>query len=219
MEFRPDHIFSAVLGSKLLLVAGHWHDFLSYPLADAQRYSSADRQFRTDGARPGHLRRSALHDVEADALAGHSGCGGARMGFGSGNSDVGLFFRWLRLTGVPPPVPWGVVFHSRWAALWNGTPLGVKLQPVQLYLFAVQLAFVPVAALVAASAVASQEKSLGGMAAYFPAWRNSSSTSIAAANRLLVLGGALSLTQAIDFCMVVLGALLLLEKRPVRLRT
>jgi prolipoprotein diacylglyceryltransferase len=37
-------------------------------------------------------------------------------------------------------------------------------------------------------------------------------------NRLLVFGGPLSLTQAVDFCMVVLGALLLLERRPARLR-
>lgn len=32
-------------------------------------------------------------------------------------------------------------------------------------------------------------------------------------NRLLILDGALSLTQAIDFCLVIVGALLLLERR------
>ena len=38
-------------------------------------------------------------------------------------------------------------------------------------------------------------------------------------DRLLILSGALSLTQAIEFCLVVIGALLLMEKRPTRLAT
>ena len=48
---------------------------------------------------------------------------------------------------------------------------------------------------------------LAGMAGFFLSFYR-------ADDRLLVLGGALSLTQAIDFFLVVLGAVLLLEQRP-----
>ncbi len=117
--------------------------------------------------------------------------------------------------GRPTSAPWGVIFHSRWAALWNGTPLGVKLQPVQLYLFAVQLGLC-LSLLWWLPRRRQPGELLGSWLLVFGLVEFSLNY-YRGENRLLVLGGALSLTQAIDFCMVVLGALLLLEQRPARL--
>jgi len=108
-------------------------------------------------------------------------------------------------------MPWGIVFHSRWAAMWNSTPLEIRLQPVQLYLGAIQL----VACLLLLWWLPRRKQDgelaggyllLMGLAQFFLDFYRGD-------NRLLVLHGAISLTQAIDFGMVIVGALLLLERR------
>ena len=43
--------------------------------------------------------------------------------------------------GSPTTLPWGVVYRSRLAALWSGTPLGVRLHPTQLYEALLELLF------------------------------------------------------------------------------
>jgi phosphatidylglycerol:prolipoprotein diacylglycerol transferase len=93
--------------------------------------------------------------------------------------------------------------------LWSGTPLGIRLHPVQLYLCALELALC--AGLLwwlpqrrQAGEMAGGWLLLSGLGQFFlDLYRGN--------NRLMVFGAALSLTQAIDFCMVVLGGLLLLE--------
>ena len=127
---------------------------------------------------------------------------------------LGCFFAGCDF-GRPTSAPWGLVFHSRWAAMWNETPLDVRLQPVQLYLCAVQLAlcllllwWLPRRR--QPGELAGAWMLLAGMAEFFLSFYR-------ADDRLLVLGGALLLTQAIDyFFLVVLGAVLLLEQRPAR---
>ena len=90
----------------------------------------------------------------------------------------------------------------------------IRLQPVQLYLCALQLALCLLllwwlprrrqpGELVGAWML------LFGLAQFFLDFYRGD-------DRLLVLAETLSLTQAIDFCLVVLGALLLLEQRPDR---
>ena len=203
-------VLSAILGTRLLLIAGNWHDFLSYPMvmlsmAIPQTVGTVLTEIGL-GASGGLLymtvkRMPWLRTLDSAAPG---------WALGQAMLALGCFFAGCDY-GRPTAMPWGVAFHSRWAAMWNGTPLGVKLQPVQLYLFAMQLmlcllllSWLPrmrqSGELVGAYLFAS------GLAGFFLDFNFGD-------NRLLIFGGALSLTQAIDFCLVAIGALLLLERR------
>lgn len=208
-------VFTAVVGSKLLLVAGHWHDFLSYPLlmlsitvpktvdsvlTELGLGLSAGLLYMT-------LKRMPWLDTLDAAAPG--------LALGQAILALGCFFAGCDY-GRPTSLPWGVTFHSRWAALWNGTPLNVKLQPVQLYLFAVQMALCLLllwwlARRRQAGELVGVWLLVSGLARFFLDFYLGD-------NRLMIFSGALSLAQAIDFFLVVIGALTLLEQRPVRPR-
>lgn len=203
-------IFSAVLGSRLLMIAGHLHDFLAYPLLMLSiTIPRTINDVLTElglGACAGLLymtvkRMPWLTTLDAAAPA---------WALGQAILMLGCFFAGCDY-GRPTAMPWGIAFHSRWAAMWNGTPLDVRLQPVQLYLCALQLALCllllwwlprhrqP-------GELAGAWMFLSGLAQFFLDFYRGN-------NRLMIFGGALSLTQAIDFCLVVVGALLLMEHR------
>ena len=209
-------IFTAVLGSKLLLISGHWHDFFAYPLlmlsiSLPRTVDSVLTQIGL-GLFAGLLymtlkRMPWLDTFDAAAPA---------WALGQAILALGCFFAGCDY-GRPTSLPWGVVFHSRWAALWNTTPLNTRLQPVQLYLFAVQAALCLLllwwlpkrrqpGELAGAWMLAS------GLAGYFLDF-------LLGSDRLMIVSGAVSLSQAISFCLVVIGALLLMEKRSPRLAT
>ncbi|MES2220326.1 MAG: prolipoprotein diacylglyceryl transferase family protein [Acidobacteriota bacterium] len=209
-------IFTAVLGSKLLLVAGHWHDFLSYPflmlsISIPQTVDSVVTQIGlglSAGLLYMTLKRMPWLDTFDAAAPGWA--------VGQAILALGCFFAGCDY-GRPTSLPWGIAFHSRWAAVWNGTPLNIKLQPIQLYLCAIQLAlcwllwwWLP------------QRRQPGELAGV---WLLASGLTrffmdfFLGGDRLMTLSGALSLTQAIDFFLVILGALLLIEKRPARSAT
>ncbi len=203
-------IFSAILGSRLLMIAGHWHDFLSYPLLMLSLTIPATiNSVLTElglGACAGLLymtlkRMPWLPTLDAAAPA---------WALGQAILMLGCFFAGCDY-GRPTAMPWGVVFHSRWAAMWNGTPLDVRLHPVQLYLCAVELALCGLLLWWLPRRRQPGElvggwMFLSGLAQFFLDFYRGD-------NRLLIFGGALSLTQGIDFCLVIVGALLLLEHR------
>ncbi len=208
-------VFTAVLGSKLLLVAGHWHDFLSYPfLMLSMKIPQTVDSVLTElglGISAGLLYMTLKRMpwlIAFDAVAPGWALGQAILA-------LGCFFAGCDY-GRPTSVPWGVAFHSRWAALWNGTPLNVRLQPLQLYLFAVQLAlcllllwWLPRRR--QAGELAGAWMLTSGLAGFFLDFYRGD-------NRLMIFSGALSLAQAIAFCLVAIGALMLLEQRPARSR-
>lgn len=206
-------ILSAVIGSKLLLIVGHWRDFLSYPLlmlslSVPQTVDSLLTEMGL-GLLAGLLymtlrRMPWLPALDAAAPA---------WALGQSIRMLGCFFAGCSY-GRPTRAPWGVTFHSKWATLWNNTPLGVRLQPVQLEFCAVDLAL----ALLLLwwlprrrqpGELAGGWLLLGGLAQYFLDFYRGE-------ERLMILGGAVSLTQAIAFFMVVVGGLLLLERPPAR---
>lgn len=202
-------IVSAVLGSRLLLIFSHWHDFLSYPLvmlsiAIPRTVNSVLTELGL-GACAGLLymtlkRMPWLRTLDAAAPG---------WALGQAILMLGCFFAGCDY-GRPTAMPWGVVFHSRWAAMWNGTPLEVKLQPVQIYVCAVELALCLLLTWWLprrrqTGELAGAYLMLAGVAQFFLDFYRGE-------NRLLLLHGAVSLTQAIDFGMVIFGGLLLLER-------
>jgi phosphatidylglycerol:prolipoprotein diacylglycerol transferase len=205
-------IFSGVLGLRLILIAGHWHDFLAYPMLmlSVAIPCSVDSVLMELGIGifAGLLymtwkRMPWLTTLDAAAPAWALGQGILMLGCLLAGCDYGR----------PTTVPWSIVFHSRWAAMWNGTPLGIPLHPVQLYLCCMELAlcllllwWVPRRR--QPGELAGAWMLLSGMAQFFLDFYRGD-------NRLLIFAGAVSLTQAIDFCLVIAGALLLLERRQI----
>jgi phosphatidylglycerol---prolipoprotein diacylglyceryl transferase len=209
-------IFTAVLGSKLLLVVGHWNDFISYPLLMLSLTFPQTVNFVLTQLGLGLF--AALLYMTLKGMPWLATLDAATPGWALGQAilALGCFFAGCNF-GLPTSLPWGVVFHSRWAALWNGTPLNIKLQPVQLYFVAVQLAlcllllwWLPKRR--QAGELAGTWLLISGLTQFFLDF-------FLGGNRLLIFSGTLSLTQAIDFFLVVIGATILLEQRPVRSST
>lgn len=203
-------IFSAALGSRLLMVAGHWHDFLAYPLLMLSiTVPRTVNDVLTEiglGACAGLLymtlkRMPWLTTLDAAAPA---------WALGQAILMLGCFFAGCEY-GRPTALPWGIAFHNRWAAMWNGTPLGARLHPVQLYLCALQLALCVLLLWWLPrrrqpGELAGAWMFLSGLAQFFLDFYRGD-------NRLMIFDGALSMTQGIDCCLFVVGALLLLERR------
>ena len=202
-------IFSAVLGLRVILIAGHWHDFLAYPLLMLSL--SIPRTVDSVLLELGIGIFVALLTMTLkkmpwlptlDALAPAWALGQAIL-------MLGCFFAGCDY-GRPTNMPWGIAFHSRWAVMWNGTPLEIRLHPVQLYLCAMQLTlcllllwWLPRRR--QPGELAGAWMLLSGLAQFFLDFYRGE-------NRLMILHGAFSLTQAIDFCLVIVGAWLLLER-------
>jgi phosphatidylglycerol:prolipoprotein diacylglycerol transferase len=208
-SFSLTTVLSAILGARLLLIAGNWRDFLSYPMVMLSiAMPRTIGMVLTEiglGATAG-LLYMAVHRMPwlrtLDAAAPGWALGQAMLAMGCFFAGCGY--------GAPTAEPWGVTFHSRWAAMWNGTPLGTRLQPVQVYAFAAQavvcvllLGWLP--RIRQSGELAGAWMFLSGLTGFFLDFYRGD-------NRLLILNGALSLTQGIDFCLVVIGALLLLER-------
>ncbi|MHB8301821.1 MAG: prolipoprotein diacylglyceryl transferase [Acidobacteriaceae bacterium] len=203
-------VLTAILGSRALLIVGNWHDFIAYPMvmlsiAIPRTIGSVLTEIGL-GTSAGLLymtwkRMPWLRTLDAAAPA---------WALGQAMLMLGCFFAGCEY-GRPTAMPWGVTFHSRWAAMWNGTPLEVRLQPVQLYLCVTQLALCVLLLWWLprrrqAGELVGGWLFLSGLAGFFLNFYRGD-------NRLPIFGGALSLTQAMDFCMVVLGAILLMERR------
>lgn len=206
-------VFGAAIGSRLLLLAENWRDFLHYPLL-MMTVTTPDTiaSFLVElalGIFAGLFYmtiRNMPWLTTLDAVAPAWALGQAILAVGCLLAGCNY--------GTPTTMPWGIAFHSPWAALWNGTPLGITLHPVQLYLFVVELAlclgllwWLPRRR--QAGDLAGAWLLISGLAQFFLDFYR-------AGNRLPIFGGALSLVQAIGFGMVVLGALLLLSRRGSR---
>ncbi|HET9087083.1 MAG TPA: prolipoprotein diacylglyceryl transferase family protein [Acidobacteriaceae bacterium] len=208
-SFSLTTVLSAILGARVLLIAGNWRDFLSYPMVMLSiAMPRTIGLMLTEiglGVTAGLLymtvnRMPWLRTLDAAAPG---------WAFGQAMLAMGCFFAGCNY-GAPTAEPWGVTFHSRWAAMWNGTPLGIKLQPVQIYAALIQIALTLL--LLVWLPRVRQSGELAGIWMFLSGLTGFYSDFFRGDNRLLILKGALSLTQAIDFCLVVVGALLLLER-------
>ncbi len=132
-------VCSAFVGSRLLLIATNWQDFLHFPVLMLSAAS-----LNSGGVFYGGLifaiavciaylrwkRMPLLRTLDAIAPALALAHTILMLGaFAAGSSY-----------GTPTTVPWAVTFHNKYAALWSGAPLGVPLHPAQLYEAAAALA-------------------------------------------------------------------------------
>lgn len=132
-------VLSAFIGSRVLMVATNWSDFLHFPLLMLAAVPAGTGIPLYGGLVAGAVAvwlsaRSKKMPLlrTLDALAP-----GLALGWGIlmlGCLAAGSCF------GVPTDGPLGIVFHAKYAALWYGTPLGVALQPTQIYEAAAEFA-------------------------------------------------------------------------------
>jgi phosphatidylglycerol---prolipoprotein diacylglyceryl transferase len=206
-------LFSALVGSRLLLLAVNWHDVMRHPtwmlglatihspwLAGAGVLIGALAAFAY--MRWQHLPAMAT----LDALA-------APLTVGLAIEQVGALLAGAGY-GTDAMVRWAVVYNHPLAQRWSGTPLGIPLHPVQAY---AALAYATVAVFLLvwmpmrrqAGDIAGAALIGIGVALYVTEfWRDPE-------GRGQLLHGALDAPQVAAIVMVLLGAWLLRErKRP-----
>lgn len=120
----------ALAGSRLMVAAMNWSSFRSHPLwlLALPLRSGAILAGLAAGVLAGlfYARLTRLPLLRTlDVAAAPLALGGAFAALGRFAAGRGY--------GLPTTMPWGVTYSSRLAAAWSGTPLGVRLHPVQLY--------------------------------------------------------------------------------------
>jgi phosphatidylglycerol:prolipoprotein diacylglycerol transferase len=125
-------IFATLLGSRLLIILLHPRDFLAHPLWMLGLVTIRSRGIFYGGLLLsiciclGYIfavRLPLRRTLDCLAPAAALGLAIGSLGAFAAGSDY----------GTPTRQPWGVVYHHALATLWSGTPLGVRLHPVQLY--------------------------------------------------------------------------------------
>lgn len=208
-------IFTALLGSRLLLVLFHLGDFLSHPFWMLGLVTIRSRGIFSGSvllaicACLGYIFATRLplrRTLDCLAPAAALGIGIHSLGAFAAGADY----------GTPTNKPWGVIYKHGLAALWSGTPLGVPLHPVQIYealivfpLLALLLVWLPRRA---------QDGDLAGIflfvygaALYFLDFYRG--------NRSFVLHEAISIVQLLAIGLVIAAAGLWMRRKPIALRS
>lgn len=125
-------IFTALLGSRLLLILFHPRDFLDHPFWMLGLVTVRSRDIFYGSvvlaicACLGYIFATRLplrRTLDCLAPATALGLSIQNLGAFAAGSDF----------GSSTNKPWGVVYKHGLAQLWSGAPLGVRLHPVQLY--------------------------------------------------------------------------------------
>jgi phosphatidylglycerol:prolipoprotein diacylglycerol transferase len=130
-------VLSALIGPRLVLIATHWSDFRAHPLwmlglvSVRSPVAVAIGTILAIGAMLAFAYFSGLPlKRTADGLA-------PAFALGYTIYWIGAFIAGTRF-GTPTDVSWAVTYSSRLASIWNHTPLGTPLHPVQLYEAAIE---------------------------------------------------------------------------------
>ncbi|MGA8162948.1 MAG: prolipoprotein diacylglyceryl transferase family protein [Acidobacteriaceae bacterium] len=203
-------ILAALFGARLLLVAGHWRTFRAHPFWMLGLENIPGAWIPLGGVAMGAAGALLYALAEglplrrtADALAPAAALGFAinRIGAFCGGAAWGTRTR----------LPRGMTYRDVIAYLWYRTPLRVRLHPVQLYdatlsllLFGLLLAMIRRRP--RAGEVAGAWLFLYGVGRFFLEFLRGDT----AGERLL--GGALTLSQALAFVAVLTGGVLWLRR-------
>ena len=219
-------VLTALFGSKLLLILVNWSDFRAHPM-----WMLGLTTIRSGGVFAGGLGLAFLAGIAYARYAQlpllrTMDIAAPSLALGHAIGRLGCFAAGC-CYGRPTTMPWGVVFNSRIAALWSGTPLRVRLHPTQIYESAVEfLLFVVLTWLLLQRSAAAKNtlarafplrdgEIMGawlffyGLARFFIEFYRGDP------GRGSVFGGLLTVTQLLAMGMVIVGGLLWIQKRPM----
>jgi phosphatidylglycerol:prolipoprotein diacylglycerol transferase len=157
LELNPDKVWdlgilgvlTALFAPRLILIFNNWSEFIAHPL-----WLIGVVRVRSEAAILGGMAAAIVimcafafftrmpFRRTLDALPPSLALGFAIASIGdfAGGSNFGM----------PTNLPWAVTYTNRVVSLWNGTPLGTPLHPVQIYaavadlcIFALLLAMIP----------------------------------------------------------------------------
>lgn len=203
-------VFAAFVGSRVVLVVRNWQDFRRFPLLMLSAATLNSGVVFYGGLLISFLacvvylrwkRMPLLRTLDALAPA---------IALGHALSCVGSFLAGSAY-GRPTTLPWGVTYHSKYAALWAGTPLGVRLHPTQLYEAAVELALCALL-LWLLPRVRQAGEVMGAWLFLFGAARFVIEFYRGDDGRGSIFNGLLTGTQGIALLLVLLGGLLWLQR-------
>jgi len=202
-------VLAALLGAKLELILSSGRAFLHYPLLVLSLSVLRSPAARWSGFLTGLLAALVYARIQRMPLLRTLDAAAPALALGDAFANLGAFATGAQF-GAPTALPWGVVYHSRWAALWAGTPLGVRLHPTQLYLCGVDLLLCALLWRLLTQARQAGETFGAGMFLYGLALYGVEL--LRGDVSFVLLHGALSLQQGIAVLMVLAGALLWLER-------
>lgn len=205
-------ILAALFGARLLLVAAHFAVFRAHPFWLLGLTSLPGGWIALGGAAIGAGAAALYALAEGLPLLRIADVAAVAAALAFAVNRIGAFCGGLAW-GTPTRLPWGVVYHSIIAWLWYRVPLGVRLQPVQLYDAAASLAILAVLLWMPhrrGGEIAGAWLFLYGLSRFFIEFLRGD------AARDPVFGGALTLAQAVSMGAVVLGGLLWLRREKQR---
>jgi len=204
-------LFSALIAQRLLLVVLNWSEIRNHPLwmlalsfIHHPLLSSAGIVVGVVVAGLYALRRKLNLRTTADALA-------APIALGLAVEQVATLLVGSGY-GTEAAVPWAVIYTDPLAARWSGTPLGIALHPVQAY---AAVAFLTLSILLLVWLPARKRQGdvagaflVGSGVAIFVTefWRDP-------LGRCEFFSGAIDGPQLAAIVLVVLGALVLMERK------
>jgi phosphatidylglycerol:prolipoprotein diacylglycerol transferase len=206
-------IFTTLLASRLLLILVHPRDFLAHPF-----WMLGLVTIRSRGIFYGAVLLAicaCLGYIFATRLPLRRtlDCLAPAIALGIAINSLGAFAAGSEY-GSPTNKPWGVVYKHALATLWSGTPLGVRLHPVQVYeALATFALFVLLWSWLARRArdgdLAATFLFAYGIILYFLDFHRG--------NRSFVFHGAITRTQAIAVVLVLAGSALWIQakSRPI----
>jgi phosphatidylglycerol---prolipoprotein diacylglyceryl transferase len=125
-------LFSALVGSRLLLVIANWHEISRHPLWLFGLGMVHHPLVGAAAALSGALAAFAYARWQRLPLAKTADALAAPLALGLAFEQVGALMAGSGY-GTPATARWAVTYSSFLAARWSGTPLGVPLHPVQGY--------------------------------------------------------------------------------------
>ena len=125
-------ILAALFGARLLLVAAHFSVFRAHPFWVLGLASVPGAWIVLGGAAIGIAAAALYALAEGLPLLRVADAAAPAVALAFAINRIGAFCGGLGW-GTPTGLPWGVTYRSVVAYLWYHTPLGVSLQPVQLY--------------------------------------------------------------------------------------
>jgi len=205
-------VLCGIIGAKILYIAYDWKSYADHP-SDIFSFSTLQAGGVFSGGLIAALLAAAWY-IRRHHMPTLATCDAFAPGLALGHAvgRVGCFAAGC-CYGKPTHAFWGVTFHNKFAELNSGTPLGIPLEPTQLFESAVELAnFFVLMWLFKRKKFDGQVIGaylfLYGIARFFLEFLRDDP------GRGEVFAGAMSGTQLIAILLVIAGALLWLKRAP-----